>query len=102
MAEFVYNGDEWLQDLWRSPAVSDQVEAIGQEILAAAKANAAAFRNTGAFEDSIKGELMKSRKGRPFYRVSSNDPAALSIEFGTAKRPAYRALGKAIEVYRNG
>lgn len=102
MATFEYAGDAWLQDVWRGTEISDQVDSVGQEILAAAKSNAETFKVTGQFLDSIKGELLRSKKGRPYYRVSSNDPAALSIEFGTAKRPAHRALGKAIEVYREG
>lgn len=100
MAEFAYGGDEWLQDVWRKTALADQVEKTGQEILAAAKANAAVFASSGDFEKSITGALKRSKKGRPYYRVESNDPGALSIEFGTARQPAKRALGKAIEVYR--
>lgn len=102
MAAFEYAGDDWLQDVWRNTELADQVEEVGREILSAAKSNAATFRVTGSFEESLKGELLKSKRGRPYYRVSSNDPGALSIEFGTAHRPAHRALGKAIEIYREG
>lgn len=102
MATFEYGGDEWLQDVWRESTLADQVEKTGEEILAAAKANASIFSSSGDFEKSITGSLKHSKKGRPYYRVESNDPGALSIEFGTAHQPAKRALGKAIEVYKGG
>ena len=101
MADFRYKGDAWLFDLFRESAeLTSQVETTGAQILNRARANAEAFKNTGAFLGSITGELKRSKKGRPYYRVQANDPAAYSIEFGTAKRPAYRPLGRAIGVYK--
>ncbi|MEU7096056.1 hypothetical protein [Kitasatospora aureofaciens] len=102
MAGFDYSGDRWLQDLWDSEELTEQLEETGAEILGNAKANAERFTKSGEFLDSISGGLRRSKKGRPFYRVQSDDPAALSIEFGTAKQEPKRALGRAIEVYKDG
>lgn len=96
MAHFEIN-EEWVTELVASQPIGDMVAGIGEEILNRAKENAAESDDTEAFKESIKGLLHITSKGRPFFRVWSDDPGALSIEFGNSHQAPHRALGRAID-----
>jgi hypothetical protein len=89
---------KWAQeDLLQMPGLIEMLEDQGHVKQSEAVRLAAAHNRTGDFQRSIKGELLKAKNGRPFYRIWSDDPAALSIEFGSKNRAASRILGRAIE-----
>lgn len=92
---FVHN-PEWLPDWLSSDDVRSILSEKGDEVRAAALAYAAPHIRTGEFESSIRKEDGTYRTGRPYSRVISDDPAVLSIEFGTKHSEAVRALGRAI------
>lgn len=95
MAEFVRNPG-WLRDFMRSDQLAEIIDGKGEEVEIAAKALAAEHVVTGRFDESIHRNSGHYSSGRPYSRVSSDDPAALSIEFGTQHSTAVRALGRAI------
>jgi len=95
MGRFVRN-PEWLPEWLRSRDVEDIVREKTDEVDAAAHAFAAQHVETGAFEESLRRVDGHYSTGRPYGRVYSEDPAALSIEFGTQHSTAVRALGRAI------
>lgn len=95
MTEFVRN-PAWLPSWMESADVEEIVTEAGEKVLAAAKAFAAEHVESGDFLESITLSSGHYRTGRPYARVSSSDPAALSIEFGTANNAAQRVLGRAI------
>lgn len=97
MADFRISQDWLKEDLLTMPGLLEILEDEGRVKQAEAVRLAAAHNLTGDFQRSIKGELLKAKNGRPFYRIWSDDPAAMSIEFGTKKRAASRVLGRAIE-----
>lgn len=95
MAQFVRN-PAWLPEWLSSREAREIVSEAGDKVLAAAKANAAGHIETGEFEESIQKQDGTYHTGRPYSRVFSRDPAVLSIEFGTKRSTAVRALGRAI------
>lgn len=96
MATRFESNPRWLPGWLSSQEVRDIVSEKGDEVLAAAKALAAAHEHTGAFESSLIKTSGRYKTGRPYARISSSDPAALSIEFGTATMIGLRILGRAI------
>lgn len=96
MARFVIDPG-FFDEVRRSEPVVEMLQEIGPEIVSAAKANAAESSETGAFAESIQGEIQYSpRVHMPYFRVWSDDPGALSIEFGNSHQQPHRALGRAI------
>lgn len=95
MAEFVRN-PAWLPEWLHSADVEAIVDEKTDEVYAAAKGFAAGHVETGEFEASLHKVTGRYSTGRPYGRVYSDDPAALSIEFGTQHSSAVRALGRAI------
>lgn len=65
------------RNIARTREVRTQVRAVADELLDAARARAAAHTDTGTFADSLKVE-----RGRVDAEVVSDDPQALSKEFG--------------------
>lgn len=84
------------EDLFMQAQSESIVRSEGETRLARAKAGAAAHADTGEFARSMKGKFSRGRNGRPHFYVYSDDPAALSKEFGTSDTPAVRALGSAL------
>lgn len=95
MGTFVPNPD-FIRQIMRSDEARRLVDEKTDEVLAAAKTLAAAHTDTGHFEASLHKKTGSYSTGRPYGRVYSDDPAALSIEFGTQHSTAVRALGRAI------
>lgn len=93
--EFVPN-PKWLPSFMESSELEEIVAGNGAKVLAAAEGFAAEHVESGEFLESLKLTTGHYRTGRPYARVSSDDPAALSIEFGTANNAAQRVLGRAI------
>lgn len=96
MGRFVPNPD-FQRQLFRSEELTQLVYEAGDRVLAEARRNAAAEARTGDFEASIEKRDHRSRSGRPISTVYSDDPGALSIEFGTKTTPRHRFLGRALE-----
>ena len=88
----------WMPDFLSSDELGSILDEAAEEVLAAAKGLAEEHVRTGEFLDSIHRTSGKYRTGRRYARVSSDDPAALSIEFGTAKSAPLRILGRAIRM----
>lgn len=77
------------------------VQEAGEGILVRAIELAHEHDDSGEFADSIKGELRISETGAPYFEIWSDDPAALSKEFGTSEdHKPVRALGRAIGEFR--
>jgi hypothetical protein len=95
MAEYVPNPG-WLRDFLRSDQLAEIIDGKGEDVEIAAKAIALEHVVTGRFDESIHRESGHYSTGRPYSRVSSDDEASLSIEFGTAHSQPVRALGRAI------
>ena len=95
MGRFVRNPD-WQRELFRDERIRAQLSEGGDEVLATAKAIAAEHAETGEFEQSLHKVDGTYATGRPYSRVYSDDPASLSIEFGTSHSQPVRALGRAI------
>lgn len=98
MSRFEFDPQWVTEELYPSAELSDLVEDAGEAVLNEAVRIAGTISVTGEFERSIKGELVRSKNGAPFYRVWSDDPGALAIEFGTSKtnKLPHRVLGRAI------
>lgn len=96
MASFSFDPDWTAEELFPSPELAEMLEDMGESLVETARSTAGEYNRTGAFQASIQGALFKSSNGRPYYRVWSDDPAAYSIEFGTAKDAPHRVLGRAI------
>lgn len=73
----------------------------GLELQAVAMALAAPHVKTGEFEGSFDGFLEHASNGHPYFRLYNEDPAALSIEFGTAKTAGQHILGRAGDAIGN-
>jgi hypothetical protein len=71
--------------------------ALGAEAQSIAESLAAPHVKTGAFEASFHGSLEHAKNGHPYFRLTNDDPAALSIEFGTAHMGGLHILGKAMD-----
>lgn len=84
------------EDLFLQAALASIVKAEGESRLATAKSTAGAHADTGEFARSMKGKFSRGRRNRPHFYIYSDDPAALSKEFGTSDTPAVRALGSAL------
>lgn len=84
------------EDLFQQAQVESIVRNEGEARLERAKAGAAAHADTGEYARSMKGKFSRGRRGRPHFYIYSDDPAALSKEFGTSDTPAVRALGGAL------
>lgn len=96
MGEFRFD-PEWLsEELFKNEAFIGLLVDGGEAVEAEARRLAGQYNRSGDFQRSIQGGLFFSSNGRPFYRIWSDDPAAWSIEFGTAKDKAHRVLGRAI------
>lgn len=96
MSHFVLNPN-FANEFAASDGVAKIVEEIGSEVLGQAIAGAEAHERTGDFARSMKGRMFRSRaKNRPYYRVWSDDPGALSIEFGNHHEHGHRIIGRAI------
>lgn len=61
---------------------SDAMDEAANEVLAAAKAEAAKHRDTGAYSRSLRTENVRGKSGVRDRLVSATDPGAMSIEFG--------------------
>jgi hypothetical protein len=96
MSRFELDRSWVTEELYRQAPLADLVNEIGEFIKTDAIHLASRISVTGSFRDSIHGELLRARNGAPFYRVWSDDPGAISIEFGTAKNKPHRVLGQAI------
>lgn len=86
-----------VDELFQMPGLLSMLEDQGGAKRDEAIRLAGQYNRTGSFQRSIQGELLRASNGRPFYRIWSDDPAALSIEFGTKSNAAHRILGRAIE-----
>jgi hypothetical protein len=75
--------------------VEEIVFDIGEEMMDTAIEIARQHEETGEFARSIQSDPHRSRTDAPVYRIYSDDPGALSIEFGTSKMRGIRALGRA-------
>jgi hypothetical protein len=96
VARFELNKD-FAQELRRDDDVQEIVQEAGEAVLGAAVNRAEAVQETGDFAKSIKGKKIPNRaKGPGFYRVYSDDPGALAIEFGTAKTDGKHVLRDAL------
>lgn len=73
----------------------------GLELQAVAMTLAAPHVKTGEFEGSFDGFLEYASNGHPYFRLYNEDPAALSIEFGTAKVKGQHILGRAGDALGN-
>jgi hypothetical protein len=96
MAAKFERNPEWMPDFLGSDEVREMLSEKGDEVRAAALAYAAPHIRTGEFEESITKQDGTYHTGRAYSRVQSDDPAVLSIEFGTKHSEAVRALGRAI------
>jgi hypothetical protein len=97
MSRFVFDQSWVTEELYQNAALQDLVSDTGEAIKAEAIRLANRISVTGSFRNSIQGELLSAKNGAPFYRVWSDDPGALAIEFGTAKgHEPHRVLGQAI------
>jgi len=99
MGHFVLNPN-FERDLFHTPEATDAVAHAGLRVYAEADRLASAEAETGAFADSLSKRDHRGRSGRPLCTVSSDDPGALSIEFGTEHTPAHRFLGRALDIIR--
>jgi hypothetical protein len=88
------------KDLFQSPELTELVYDAGDRVLNEAERVAGAEADTGAFAASLSKHDHRSRSGRPVSTISSDDPAALSKEFGTRWTPRHRFLGRALESIR--
>lgn len=93
---FMPNPD-FQRQLFRSTELTELVYEAGDRVLAQARRNASAEAVSGDFEASLDKRDHRSRSGRPISTVSSDDPGALSIEFGTKTTARHRFLGRALE-----
>jgi hypothetical protein len=96
VADFEFDPDWITEELFESEDLIEILEDMGAALTESARSIAGQYNRTGQFQASIQGSIFKSSNGRPYYRVWSDDPAAYSIEFGTAKDAPHRVLGRAI------
>lgn len=96
MGRFMANPD-FERQLFHSAEVTEAVYSAGDRVLAEARRNAAAEAHSGDFEASLEKHDHRSRSGRPISTIYSDDPGALSIEFGTKTTPRHRFLGRALD-----
>lgn len=97
MSRFEFDRSWVTEELYQQAELVDLINESGEAVKAEAIRLADRISVTGSFRDSIQGELLRAKNGAPFYRVWSDDPGALSIEFGTAKgHKPHRVLGQAI------
>lgn len=76
----------------------EQFEEVGSAGLAIAKGLAAPHIDTGRFIEGLTGSFQRSTHVQhPFYRISADDDASLSIEFGTSRMEGLRILRRTIE-----
>jgi hypothetical protein len=101
MSKFEFDRQWESEELFAMPGLLEMLEDEGESKRDEAIRLAGKFNRTGNFQRSIKGELLSASNGRPFYRVWSDDPAAISIEFGTKNAPAHRVLGRAIDKWKD-
>jgi hypothetical protein len=99
MGRFVPNPD-FQRQLFHSEEATELVYDAGDRVLAEAQRRAAAESDTGDFELSLELDCHRSRSGRPIATVYSDDPGALSIEFGTRVTEPHRILGRALHAAR--
>lgn len=99
MGRFELNPD-FDRQLFSSREATDAVDDAGDRVLGEARRIAAAESDSGDFEASLEIRYHRSRSGRPTATVYSDDPGALSIEFGTVDTPAHRVLGRALDTIR--
>lgn len=98
MATHFEANPQWMPDFLGSEELGAILDEAAEEVLAAAKGLASDHVRTGEFLESLHRSSGTYRTGRRYARVSSDDPAALSIEFGTAKSEPLRVLGRAIRM----
>jgi len=96
VASFSFDPDWIKEELFESPELIDMFDEMGESVLTSAREIAGQYNRTGQFQASLRGAVFRASNGRPYYRVWSDDPAAYSIEFGTAKDAPHRVLGRAI------
>jgi len=99
MGHFVPNPD-FERDLFNSAEATELVYDAGGRVLNEAERTASAEADTGTFAESLSKHDHRSRSGRPVSTISSDDPAALSKEFGTRRTPRHRYLGRALDSIR--
>jgi hypothetical protein len=97
MARFVAN-PAWIREFLASDRLAELVDEAGEQVIEHARELAAGHVESGDFLESLQKTSGHYRTGRPYARVYSDDPAALSIEFGTANAAAQRILGRAIRM----
>lgn len=99
MGRFVINPD-FERQLFYSAEATEAVSHAGDRVLAEAERRATEGADTGGFAEHLSKRDHRSRSGRPISTVSSDDPGAVSIEFGTEDTPAHRFLGGALDTLR--
>lgn len=99
MGRFVANPD-FERQLFASAEATEAVSHAGDRVLAEAERLASQEASSGDFAASLSKRDHRARSGRPISTISSDDPGALSIEFGTERTPAHRVLGRALDTIR--
>ena len=99
MGHFVPNPN-FDRDLFYTPEATEAVSHAGDRLLSEAERLATEGADTGGFAEHLSKRDHRSRSGRPMSTVSSDDPGAISIEFGTEDTPAHRFLGRALDTLR--
>lgn len=94
MGKFVPN-PRFLEEIAADGELDAIMEEGGHVVLGVAQGLSEEFRETGAWQEHLTGELKHSGVW-PYYRVQDNRDASEYIEFGTSKTAAKRALGRAI------
>ena len=69
----------------------------GLEAQAIAQTLALPHIKSGEYEGSFEGFLEYASNGHPYYRLYNDDPASLSIEFGTAHAAGQHILGRTMD-----
>lgn len=99
MDRFELNPD-FDRQLYAIPELREMVAEAGDRVLDEAIRIAQSESETGDFASSLEKKDHRGDRGRPIATVYSDDPGALSIEFGTVDTPAHRVLGRALDVLR--
>ena len=88
------------RDLFVSPELTQLVYDVGHRVFEEAELLATEEGSSYGFADSLSQHDHRSRSGRPVSTIASDDPGALSIEFGTRRTPRHRFLGRALDSIR--
>lgn len=83
--------------VYQSEAWDEVFTVRGEEGLATALQLAGEHVKTGSFEAHMHGEFSRAKNQHPYYRISNDDPAAVSIEFGTAHTDGLHVLRRTLD-----